>query len=256
MQQNGILLSLQKAKQQGKKQLAVLIDPDKTDAPRTRKLVDLAVRSEVNYFLVGGSLLWRDRLDTCLRVIRERCAIPTLLFPGSTYQINPRADGILFLSLISGRNPDLLIGQHVISAPYLRDSPLEVLGTGYLLIDGGAPTTVSYMSNTQPIPADKPEIAASTALAGAMLGLRLIYLDAGSGARQPVSENTIKVVSRTVDTPLIVGGGIRTPERAVNSLRAGADLVVVGNAFEKDPELLPAMAAGIAQLNAAQREIA
>ena len=244
------------AKRRGRKELAVLVDPDKTDALRTKKLAELARRAGVRYILVGGSLLVHDRLDQCIRTIRDHCDIPAVIFPGSTHQISRHADGILFLSLISGRNPDLLIGRHVISAPFLRESTLEVLPTGYLLIDGGVPTTVSYMSNTLPIPANKPEIAVSTALAGEMLGLRLLYLDAGSGARQPVSEAMIGAVSAAVEVPLIVGGGVRTPERARRSLRAGADLLVVGNALEEKPDLLLEMAAVVSGLNTQREEIA
>lgn len=149
----------------------------------------------------------------------------------------------MLLSLISGRNPDLLIGQHVVAAPYLRQSGLEVISTGYMLIDGGAPTSVGYISNTNPIPADKTDIAVCTALAGEMLGLKVLYLEAGSGAQTPVSEAMISAVRQAVQLPLIVGGGIRTPERARASLMAGADILVVGNGVERDPALLPAIAA-------------
>ncbi len=232
-------------RRKGEKQFIVLIDPDKTKGNALERTVRLAEEAGVDGLFVGGSLLVNDALDPCLQLIREYSRLPVILFPGSTYQVNNRADAILFLSLISGRNPDLLIGQQMIAAPYLRASKLEIVSTGYLLIDGGVVTTVSYMSNTQPIPANKPEIAGCTAMAGAMMGFKLIYLDAGSGARQPVPVEMISVVRRGIDVPLVVGGGIRRPERALSSVRAGADLIVVGNAIEQEPGLMAEMAAAI-----------
>lgn len=238
MHSSSIYENIQEARANGRKLFATLIDPDKTTP---NGLSDLGIKAEklgIDYFFMGGSLLTEDKLDDCLRTIRENCRIPILLFPGSILQINPNANGILLLSLLSGRNPDLLIGQHVVAAPYLRESGLEIISTAYLLIDGGQPTTASYMSHTAPIPADKPEIAACTAMAGQMLGFKLIYLDAGSGAQNQVSAATIKAVRKAVDLPIVVGGGIRTPDAAQRSLEAGADLIVVGNALEKAPELL------------------
>ena len=171
-------------------------------------------------------------------MLKKNSDIPVILFPGSTFQISFHADAILFLSLISGRNPELLIGKQVIAAPYLRKSSLEILSTGYMLVDGGVPTTVSYISGTTPIPADKPEIAMCTAMAGEMLGMKLLYLDAGSGARQPASNQMIRMLSDNTSVPLILGGGVRTPELAFEKAKAGADITVVGNAIEKDPELI------------------
>ena len=165
-----------------------------------------------------------------------------VLFPGNSSQLSYKADGILFLSLISGRNPDLLIGRHVISAPFLKMSPLEVISTGYMLVDGGVPTTVLYMSNTQPIPATKDDVAVCTAMAGELLGLKLIYMDAGSGAKNAISESMISAVRGAIAVPLIVGGGISTPEKARLNVLAGADVVVVGNAIEKDPQLVLSIA--------------
>ena len=238
--------SLLEAKQRGEKRFAVLIDPDKMRLGNMEKVIDLAIRAKVDYFFVGGSLVVNDMMDYCLGAIKEASsAIPTILFPGSPQQINDRANAILFLSLISGRNADLLIGQHVLSAPNLKRSRLEVISTGYMLIDGGAPTTASYVSGTHPIPANKDEIAYCTALAGELLGLKTIYMDAGSGAKNPVSENMISMVSRAIDIPLIVGGGMRTPEKTAANARAGADVIVVGNALEKDPELIIEMSAAI-----------
>lgn len=237
-----ILDDLKLAKQQGEKKFIVLIDPDKMKLDHIDTILELALMAKVDYFFVGGSLILNNELEYCLNTLREKCAIPIILFPGSPFQINAKADAILFLSLISGRNAELLIGNHVIAAPYIKDSGLEVLATGYMLIDGGVPTTVSYISNTSPIPSNKAGIAVCTAMAGEMLGLPLIYLDAGSGAKKPVSEAMINAVSQAVNTPIIVGGGIRTPEKVLANLHAGADVIVVGNAIEKEPSLLLEMA--------------
>jgi phosphoglycerol geranylgeranyltransferase len=239
---NPIYTELQKARQLGKKKLAVLIDPDKLRTAKLDQVIEIAVRSRIDYFFVGGSLLVNSQLDHCLKTIRQRCQIPTILFPGNTYQLSHYADGILFLSLVSGRNPELLIGQHVIAAPYLHMSHLEILPTGYMLIDGGIPTSVQYMSNTLPIPSHKTDIAISTAMAAEMLGLRMIFLDAGSGANRPVSAEMIAAVRKMINVPLIVGGGIRTPEKVQENLAAGADVIVIGNAFEHDPSLMIDMA--------------
>lgn len=235
----------QEAKTSSHKKLAVLIDPDSVRLNKMDQLVDLSIRAEVDFFFIGGSLVVNNQLDACLESIKSKCDIPLVLFPGDSYQLSYRADGILFLSLISGRNAELLIGKHVITAPYLRMSPLEVISTGYMLIDGGVPTTVSYISNTQPIPADKEDVAVCTAIAGEMLGMKAIYMDAGSGARTPVSEGMIASVSGAVDIPLIVGGGIRTPELARRNVQAGADVIVVGNAFEDDPSLVISIAKAV-----------
>ncbi|MEY3052279.1 MAG: hypothetical protein RLY31_2064 [Bacteroidota bacterium] len=240
-----LLEAIQAAKQRGEKKLAVLIDPDKTHLSHLDSLLDRAVDAAVDYFLVGGSLLVDSMLEECLQVIRERSRIPTILFPGNTTQISRRADALLFLSLISGRNADLLIGNHVVAAPQIRKSALEVMPTGYMLVEGGVSTSVQYISNTQPIPADKDDIAVCTAMAGELLGLRLIYMDAGSGARNPVSDRMIGAVSRTVSVPLLVGGGIRTPQVAAGKARAGADIVVVGNMLEKNPDLVHELAAAV-----------
>ncbi|WP_315818331.1 geranylgeranylglyceryl/heptaprenylglyceryl phosphate synthase [Paraflavitalea speifideaquila] len=168
-----------------------------------------------------------------------------ILFPGSPSQISRFADALLYLSVISGRNPELLIGQHVISAPFVKQSGLEIISTGYMVIDGGAPTTVSYISNTAPIPADKNEIAMCTAMAGEMLGMKLIYMDAGSGARRPITESMIEKVSQVIETPLVIGGGITNPEKAYLNCKAGADVIVIGNAIEKDASLIKEMSAAI-----------
>lgn len=236
-----------KTKQQ--KAFAVLIDPDKLDTVNLQKTIDLAVQFKIDFVFVGGSLVVTDTLDQVVAQIKKDCSIPVVLFPGSPDQITPKADALLYLSLISGRNPELLIGQHVISAPFVRQSGLEIIPVGYMLIDGGSPTTVSYISNTNPIPANKNDIAACTAMAGEMLGLKVIYMDAGSGAKNAIPSNMIQQVAKHVKAPIIVGGGITTPEKAVENCKAGADIIVVGNAIEKDPLLIQMIADAIHGLN-------
>jgi phosphoglycerol geranylgeranyltransferase len=247
---NKVLQTLQQNHVSGKKHLAVLIDPDSiTDNDQLIALCQKSNEAHIDLILVGGSLITNGFFDECIRIIKEHTTIPVVLFPGDVLQANIHADAVLFLSLISGRNPDLLIGKHVLAAPTLKKSGIEIIPTGYMLIDGGKPTSVSYISGTTPIPADKHSIAACTALAGEMLGLRAIYMDAGSGALNPVSAKVIEAVRNHVSTPIFVGGGIRTSEAAVAACKAGADVVVVGNAFEKDPQLVKAMADAVHALN-------
>ena len=229
-----IYTSLTEKKHNGKKQFAVLIDPDKVNAGSVSRLVKIAVEAGVDYFFVGGSLVISNFMDTCVQMIKKECKVPVVLFPGSPGQVSKYADALLYLSLISGRNPELLIGQHVVSAPAVRQSGLEVIPTGYMVIDGGAPTTVSYISNAAPLPSDKNDIAICTAMAGEMLGMKLIYMDAGSGAKRPIAESMIADVAENINVPLIIGGGIKDPEKAYLNCKSGADLIVVGNAFEKD----------------------
>ena len=221
-----------------KKQFAVLIDPDKTSKIKLEKISDLSNNAGVDYFFVGGSLLTNNQLDSCIQILKSYSDIPVILFPGNSLQISKYADAILLLSLISGRNPDLLIGKHVIAAPYLKESKLEIIPTAYMLIDSGKPTTAQYMSNTLPIPSDKNEIAVCTAMAGEMLGLQLIYMDAGSGAQQPISGKMINSIKNNIQIPLITGGGIKTPEKALENFKSGADIIVIGNAIEKSPDLI------------------
>ena len=225
-------------KKSGKKSFAVLIDPDKVDNEKIDQLLLLATEAKVDYFFVGGSLVISSHLDECIQQIKAASDIPVILFPGSPSQVSKYADALLYLSLISGRNPELLIGQHVISAPFVKKSGLEIMPTGYMVIDGGAPTTVSYISNASPIPADKNEIAMCTAMAGEMLGMKLIYMDAGSGAKRAITETMIEKVARNIEIPLIIGGGITEPEKAYRNCKAGADVIVVGNAIEKDVTLI------------------
>lgn len=234
-----ILDTLQERHKLGKKSIAVLIDPDKIEDPaRLNTLIRLAAENCIDFFFVGGSLVTTTNLAEVIKHIKDNVSLPVVLFPGSSLQIDPAADAILFLSLISGRNPDLLIGQHVVAAPILKNNRLEVMPTGYMLINSGKTTSVAYISNTTPIPEDKYSLAACTAMAGEMLGLRLIYLDAGSGAEREINAKMISTVRKSVGVPLIVGGGINTSQKAFNALEAGADLIVIGNALEKDPNLL------------------
>jgi phosphoglycerol geranylgeranyltransferase len=228
-------------KASGKKMLAVLIDPDKADATKCVSIREKSIAAGVDYFFVGGSILMGNNFEKCITLLKSS-PIPVLLFPGNIMQISDEADGLLFLSLISGRNPEMLIGRHVLSAPVLKRSALEIIPTGYMLIDSGSPTSVSYMSNTVPIPHMKDDIAVSTAIAGELLGLKLIYMDGGSGARFPVSSKMISSVSQNISVPLIIGGGIKTADKAIENCHAGADIIVIGNAIEDNPDIIFEMA--------------
>ncbi|HEV7351010.1 geranylgeranylglyceryl/heptaprenylglyceryl phosphate synthase [Telluribacter sp.] len=247
---------LSKKRNEGRKSFAVLLDPDKVDIATFPAFLRYAESEGVDLFFVGGSLVTHYAIDQLIAAIHTHTSIPAILFPGNSLHIDPSADAILLLSLISGRNPELLIGQHVIAAPILRKSGIEILPTGYMLIESGKLTTVSYISNTIPIPRDKPSVAACTAMAGEMLGLRYMYLDAGSGAQEPVPGALIKAVRDVVTTPIIVGGGINTAEKAYTALKAGADVVVVGNGIEHNPELLPEVARCIKSFNTQSVRIA
>jgi len=228
---------LVKARAENKKLLAVLIDPD-LDEERLHTIAALLAHSAVDLCLIGGSLLHRGRVDSCIEVVKSYVNVPIVLFPGNEIQVCNHADALLFLSLISGRNADLLIGKHVVAAPFLPSSGLEVISCGYMLVDGGKQTTASYISQTMPLPADKPDIAVATALAGYYLGNKLLYLDAGSGANHAVSATMVAAVSANVNLPLIVGGGIRSTEAVRRAWDAGADMVVIGNSIENNPEFL------------------
>lgn len=242
---NQIYQQLCAARNQKKKSFAVLIDPDKIQQQSLEKLIALGITAQVDYWFVGGSLVVSNHLEQLVVDLKTKSNIPVILFPGSPSQVTPRADALLYLSLISGRNPELLIGQHVLSAPAVKQSGLEILSTGYMVIDGGAPTTVSYISNATPIPSNKNEIALCTALAGEMLGMKLIYMDAGSGAQKPIPAAMIQAVAAQITVPLLVGGGITTPAKAAENCKAGANLIVVGNAIEKDPGLITEIGAAI-----------
>ena len=240
-----IFTTITDKKQKSVKQFAVLVDPDKPDNAQIEAISRLSTDAGVDYFFVGGSLLSKNSLDNCINILKANSAIPVIIFPGNNLQISSYADAILFLSLISGRNPDLLIGNHVIAAPYIKEIGLEVIPTAYMLIDSGKPTSALYMSNTMPIPSDKSDIAACTAMAGEMLGLKVIYLDAGSGAINPISANMIENVRTNTNSPIICGGGINSPEKAIEDCKSGADIVVVGNGIEKSSQLIKEVAAAV-----------
>ena len=229
---------IQESRKAGKKLFAILIDPDKQKKEELKKIVEKAKLAKTDLLFVGGSLLTNDSLNSCLETLKSNCDIPVVLFPGNAMQVNDNADAILFLSLISGRNAEMLIGKQVITAPILKQSSLEVIPTGYMLIDSGKPTTASYMSNTTPIPHEKNAVAACTALAGEMLGLKCIFMDGGSGALTPISEKMIASVRKSINVPLIIGGGISSGKKAAANCQAGADIIVVGNAIEKDESLI------------------
>ncbi len=233
-----VLNKLIKKAEQGVKSLAVLIDPDDVEESGLVNLVNMAIECKADYFFVGGSLVASGDVGRVVDFIKSYCEVPVVLFPGNAMQIYSEADAILFLSLISGRNPELLIGQHVVSAPVLKRSNLEVMSTGYMLIHSGKPTSVTYMSHTQPIPSDKSTLAVSTALAGEMLGMSLIYMDAGSGAEKPISAKMIRQVKSNIEVPLIIGGGLTNAQKAKDAIKAGADVIVVGNGAQKNPNLL------------------
>ncbi|MBL0034948.1 MAG: geranylgeranylglyceryl/heptaprenylglyceryl phosphate synthase [Flavobacteriales bacterium] len=241
-----VLEHIEAAKGSQRKLLAVLIDPDfgQNEAVLERT-VQNACMAKADLLFVGGSLLTTASFDRCVEQVKALSDRPVVLFPGSPAQLSRHADAVLFLSLISGRNPELLIGHHVTAAPSIKALGLEAIPTGYMLVDGGRPTTVSYVSQTLPIPHDKPGIAAATALAGELLGLRAIYMDTGSGAQRTVSPAMIAAVRKAVNVPLIVGGGIRDAATARALCEAGADVLVVGTAFEQDPELIFAMSEAV-----------
>lgn len=244
-----ILQTLIQRKQQGIKSFALLIDPDKFDKNIGQTFLQMPAFTQVDFIFVGGSLITGDNFSTTVQWLQKNTDKPIIIFPGSNMHIDMAADAILFLSLISGRNPDFLIGQQIVAAPILKQSNLEILPTGYMLVESGRQTTVSYISNTTPIPHDKPEVAACTAMAGEMLGLQLIYADAGSGAEKPISPKMISMIRKAVDAPVIIGGGINTPAKAQQALKAGADVIVVGNAIEKDAAVLQAIVDKVTMMN-------
>ena len=237
-------------KKKGQKQIALLIDPDKISRPQLEDLTVRAMSAKVDHFFVGGSLMTNGNLPSVIKLLKENTKIPVILFPGDNMQVDANADAILFLSLISGRNPDLLIGKQVVAAPLIQEKEIEAIPTGYMLIESGNTTSAQYMSNTNPIPSDKTDIASCTALAGEMLGMKAIFLDAGSGAKHPVSEEMIRSVREKINAPLIVGGGIKSSEKAISNCNAGADLIVIGNCIEENPELLDELAAAVHSVQA------
>lgn len=232
-----ILPIIQEKTRNKEKLLAILIDPDKFDNINFNE-IDSSTLTKIDFIFIGGSLIITKNTEVIVEKLKSKFQLPIIMFPGNAIHICGGLDGVLFLSLISGRNPDFLIGQQVIAAPMLKNSGIEILPTGYMLIDGGMPTTANYMSHTSPIPNNKPEIAACTAMAGEMLGLQLIFMDAGSGAHQAINQKMIQTVKANISVPLIIGGGINTVQKAHDAFLAGADMIVIGNLIEENTHLL------------------
>jgi phosphoglycerol geranylgeranyltransferase len=212
----------------------VLLDPDRIPRSTVREITRTICDSNLTAILVGTSLLYSVDFNDFLKAVKDNSTVPVIIFPGGARQLSPHADALFFLSLVSGRNPELLIGEHVRAAPLIKHYGLEVIPVGYILIESGSMTSVEFMSDTKPIPRDKPEIVAAHALASEYLGMKLIYLEAGSGGSTMVGEGIITQVRKATTLPLIVGGGIRTPRDADKRLKAGADFFVIGNALEAD----------------------
>ncbi|MGB8491779.1 MAG: geranylgeranylglyceryl/heptaprenylglyceryl phosphate synthase [Bacteroidales bacterium] len=219
------------------KSVALLLDPDKAYGQALENILQTASECKADYLFAGGSITFNS-IDSLIDSVRKQCSLPVILFPGNLLQLSRKADAILLLSLISGRNPELLIGNHVIAAPYLRDLRDRLISVGYILVGSGKRTSVEYISQTDPIPADKPDIVVATALAGEMLGYHMIYLEAGSGASSPVPPEIISSVRENISIPLAIGGGLKSPQEILEAFSAGADLVILGNGCEKDPGLL------------------
>ena len=219
------------------KSVALLIDPDKSDNSHLPELIKIATEYRTDFIMIGGSLTFSGT-EKLINSLRSKCSIPIILFPGNLLQLSTNADIILLLSLISGRNPELLIGNHVIAAPFLKGVKEKVVSIGYILVNCGTKTSVEYISHTEAIPSGKTDIAVATAMAGEMLGLKMIYLEAGSGAAFPVPLQMIKSVKENISIPLIVGGGIRDRNKIKDVYNAGADMIVLGNSCEENPEIL------------------
>jgi putative glycerol-1-phosphate prenyltransferase len=221
----------------GNKSVALLLDPDKTTEEGLNSILKIASECKTDYILAGGSLTFNS-IDNLIDTVRSLCNIPIVLFPGNLLQLSRKADAILLLSLISGRNPELLIGNHVIAAPYLRSVREKLISVGYILVGSGKKTSVEYISQTEAIPADKSDLVVATAMAGEMLGFHMIYLEAGSGAVKPVPPEIISAVKENVSVPIAVGGGLKNREEITEAFNAGANLVILGNGCEKNPGLL------------------
>jgi len=240
-----------KEKLKSGKMFAVLVDPDKHDVDSLSSIGRSAISGVVDFILIGGSLV-SGSVDETVAILKDTTDLPLILFPGNVLQISPRADGILLLSLISGRNPEFLIGNHVIAAPLLSKTDLEIIPTGYILVENGRTTSVEYMSNTKPIPGDKIDLAVATAMAGEMLGHKMIYLEAGSGAKESVNSSMISEVRKHINIPLIVGGGIYTSDQIRESYLAGADIIVVGSAIEQGAKAMDVLLSEVAKIKSSQ----
>jgi phosphoglycerol geranylgeranyltransferase len=219
------------------KSVALLLDPDKAIGKSLDNILKIASENRADYILAGGSITF-NKIDHLIKYVKKKCSIPVILFPGNLLQLTTEADAVLLLSLISGRNPELLIGNHVLAAPFLKEIKHKLISVGYILINCGAKTSVEYMSQTEAIPCDKTDIVVATALAGEMLGMKLIYLEGGSGAKNPVPPGIIKTVRENISVPLAVGGGLHDKKSIEETFISGADLVILGNGCEKNPNLL------------------
>ena len=221
----------------GKRSVALLLDPDKVNEEGLKNIIKIAVEGRVDYILTGGSITFKS-IDNLIEIVKDMCSIPVVLFPGNLLQLSLKADAILLLSLISGRNPELLIGNHVVAAPYLKGVREKLISVGYILVGSGSKSSVEYISQTDAIPADKTDVVVATALAGEMLGLNMIYLEAGSGSLIPVPPFIIEAVRTEISLPIAVGGGIRHRQQISEAFQAGANLVILGNGCESKPRLL------------------
>ncbi|MCT4664276.1 MAG: geranylgeranylglyceryl phosphate synthase family protein [Flavobacteriales bacterium] len=221
-----------------KNELAILLDPGKLPLEEIFYIIDLGVEHHVDYFFVGGSLMMENNIEKILQYIRSKSSIPCILYPGSNSQIHPDFDALLFMSLVSGRNPEYLIGQQVVSAPIIKKMGLQAISTAYILIADSALTSVAYMSQTQPIPTAKYDIAIATAMASELLGFSTLFIDGGSGIEQIISAETLSKISGAVSLPIIVGGGVSSLNEVQSLWASGADIVVIGNAIEENPELI------------------
>jgi len=221
----------------GKKSIGLLLDPDNAKGDSLKNILTIAEECKTDYILAGGSLTFNS-IDNLIDEVRKLCSIPVVLFPGNLLQLTHKADIIMLLSLISGRNPELLIGNHIIAAPFLKDVREKLVSVGYILINCGTRTSVEYISQTEAIPSSKPEIVVATAMAGEMLGLEMIYLEAGSGATNPVPVSIVKAVRENVLIPIAVGGGIKNKKDIEEIFNAGADIIILGTGCEKNPELI------------------
>ncbi len=216
-----------------RKKIGVLVDPDKHSESSLIELIKTSNIANVDFFLIGGSLLFNP-IGKTIETIKELTKTPLILFPGNLTQLSNKVDAMMLLSLISGRNPELLIGNHVLAAPIIKNLGISTIPTGYMLIGTGQTTSVEYISNTKPIPANKTDIAVATAIAGELLGHQLIYMDGGSGADSPIPAKMIEEVKKNINIPLIIGGGLKTNEHIKDACAAGADIVIVGNILEKE----------------------
>ncbi len=250
MKRGPVLDSILAMRDQGRRAYWVLLDPDDFSIEQAQNVARQSEENGVDALLVGGSLLHSNHFDFFVKSLKEAVSIPVILFPGDSTQLSRHADALLYLSLISGRNPVNLIGEHVKAAPLIRQFGIEPIATGYMLVESGTVTSVEFMSNTRPLPRQKPGIAAAHALAAQYMGMHLVYLEAGSGALHSVPPEMIKLVRSYIDIPIIVGGGIRDKERALEKLEAGADIIVTGNLLQKENglEVMREIAAAVKKL--------